>query len=113
MAHKISARELKWIRQKYSRMSDDELLQVKLNRIIPEAQEILSAELLGRGWNEQKIDARRRELEEHEEESSKVLNLHTTGETSGVPFVGKVFLFFGGGEILYGLKTLGDPFVSS
>jgi hypothetical protein len=48
MARGPSALELKWIREKYSKMSDRELSLVKSESIIPEAREILTSELAKR-----------------------------------------------------------------
>jgi hypothetical protein len=49
-------------------MADDELLQVNSEKIIPEAQDILASEFLSRGWDQQKIDARRSELERRKQQ---------------------------------------------
>ncbi len=113
MAQTVSARELKWIREKYARLSDDELVQTNTERIIPEAREILASELLQRGWDQQRIDVRRSDLAKREEEAADEVRAAATGETSEVPFLAKVLMFFGGGEILFALKSLSDPFTSS
>jgi hypothetical protein len=61
-----SARELRWIREKYSRMSDHELLVVQGKNITPEAREILAGEIAKRQIDPLRSDRTPDEMERYE-----------------------------------------------